>query len=172
MFYLPLCILYVTAKMSFDQECLESSDLSDLNETQKKTLSDWEKKFIAVRKYGSCYIFYAFFCLMSEIISSQIMIPSAIVFVQLSCLSSGSLPMGLYIYYIYIHIYIHIYTYVYTYNIVGVSVSSRTSSIPYPPTPNHEEPTTSTSHQVFSLISYLTPVIPGRYPVVGRIVSE
>jgi len=39
------------AKMSFDQECLESSDLSDLNETQKKTLSDWEKKFIAVRKY-------------------------------------------------------------------------------------------------------------------------
>lgn len=39
------------AKMSFDKACLDSSDLSDLTAVQLKTLNDWEKKFVAVRKY-------------------------------------------------------------------------------------------------------------------------
>jgi len=37
------------AKMSFEPEALESRDLSDLTETQQKTLGDWEKKL--VKKY-------------------------------------------------------------------------------------------------------------------------
>lgn len=39
------------AKMSFDQADIESSDLSDLTPEQLKTLQDWEKKFLEVRKY-------------------------------------------------------------------------------------------------------------------------
>jgi membrane-associated progesterone receptor component len=39
------------AKMSFKPEDLNSTDLSDLTEEQKKTLDDWETKFISVRKY-------------------------------------------------------------------------------------------------------------------------
>eukprot|EP01041_Mallomonas_annulata_P008711 gene8711-17998_t len=39
------------AKMSFKDEDVNNTDLSDLTETQLKTLNDWEKKFIEVRKY-------------------------------------------------------------------------------------------------------------------------
>ncbi len=39
------------AKMSFKDEDVNSADISDLNEAQMKTLMDWEKKFIEVRKY-------------------------------------------------------------------------------------------------------------------------
>ena len=39
------------AKMSFKPEDLNSTDLSDLTEEQRKTLDDWETKFISVRKY-------------------------------------------------------------------------------------------------------------------------
>mmetsp|Transcript_101546 Transcript_101546/g.199195 ORF Transcript_101546/g.199195 Transcript_101546/m.199195 type:complete len:332 (-) Transcript_101546:39-1034(-) len=39
------------AKMSFEAEDLTSSDLSDLTETQRKTLADWEKKFLETKKY-------------------------------------------------------------------------------------------------------------------------
>jgi len=39
------------AKMSFNPECLNNSDVSDLTEQEKKTLSDWEKKFVETRKY-------------------------------------------------------------------------------------------------------------------------
>jgi membrane-associated progesterone receptor component len=39
------------AKMSFKPEDLNNSDLSDLTEEQQKTLSEWEHKFINVRKY-------------------------------------------------------------------------------------------------------------------------
>ena len=39
------------AKMSFEPEDIESSDLSDLTEGQQKTLNDWEKKFIDTKKY-------------------------------------------------------------------------------------------------------------------------
>lgn len=39
------------AKMSFSPEDLASRDLSDLSESEKKVLGDWEKKFIVTRKY-------------------------------------------------------------------------------------------------------------------------
>ncbi len=39
------------AKMSFQPEDVESSDLSDLTDEQKKTLNDWEEKFRDKRKY-------------------------------------------------------------------------------------------------------------------------
>jgi membrane-associated progesterone receptor component len=39
------------AKMSFEKQDIESSDLSDLSEEQRKTLRDWEKKLIESRKY-------------------------------------------------------------------------------------------------------------------------
>ena len=39
------------AKMSFHGDDLLNTDLSDLTEEQKKTLDDWEKKFITTRKY-------------------------------------------------------------------------------------------------------------------------
>ena len=39
------------AKMSFKEEDLQSTDLSDLTPEQLKTLADWEKKFIESRKY-------------------------------------------------------------------------------------------------------------------------
>ena len=39
------------AKMSFDKEDLASSDLSDLTEAQRKTLLDWETKFVNSKKY-------------------------------------------------------------------------------------------------------------------------
>jgi membrane-associated progesterone receptor component len=38
-------------KMSFEPADLASSDLSDLTETQLKTLDDWEKKFVEAKKY-------------------------------------------------------------------------------------------------------------------------
>ena len=39
------------AKMSFDPKDLASHDLSDLTPEQQKTLSDWERKLVTVRKY-------------------------------------------------------------------------------------------------------------------------
>jgi membrane-associated progesterone receptor component len=39
------------AKMSFKEEDLRSSDLSDLTEEQKKVLEDWRKKLVETRKY-------------------------------------------------------------------------------------------------------------------------
>ena len=39
------------AKMSFKEEDLKSRDLSDLTPEQQKTLADWEKRFIDVKKY-------------------------------------------------------------------------------------------------------------------------
>lgn len=39
------------ALMSLKEEDSLSTDLSDLTETQQKTLDDWEKKFAEVRKY-------------------------------------------------------------------------------------------------------------------------
>lgn len=39
------------AKMSFKDEDVNGFDLSDLNEAETRTLMDWEKKFIEVKKY-------------------------------------------------------------------------------------------------------------------------
>jgi membrane-associated progesterone receptor component len=39
------------AKMSFEEEHLRSTDLSDLTPEQQKTLSDWDKKLTVSRKY-------------------------------------------------------------------------------------------------------------------------
>lgn len=39
------------AKMSFQPEDVESSNLSDLTPEQLKTLDDWERKFVDVKKY-------------------------------------------------------------------------------------------------------------------------
>mmetsp|Transcript_11278 Transcript_11278/g.11309 ORF Transcript_11278/g.11309 Transcript_11278/m.11309 type:complete len:323 (+) Transcript_11278:64-1032(+) len=39
------------AKMSFSDEDVSSHDLSDLDETQLKTLADWERRFIEVKLY-------------------------------------------------------------------------------------------------------------------------
>ena len=39
------------ARMSFEPADLNSTDLSDLTAEQQKTLADWEKKFLEVKKY-------------------------------------------------------------------------------------------------------------------------
>lgn len=39
------------AKMSFKEEDLSSRKLDDLNDQETKTLLDWEKKFVEVKKY-------------------------------------------------------------------------------------------------------------------------